>query len=1153
MANNIINWNEQQSDVINYLDDDLVVSASAGSGKSAVMLERVMKILNRQVPLSKIVLLAYNVAIAAELKQKLSNKLTQEIAAEGINASHLAEALDEIDKSYICTMDSFCSRIIKEFFQELNIDPNFTIMDPTEQKSVLYSIINERYNLYKETVGESAYRLADKFGGERGIYDIIQGIISFLSSLPDPDKWINETAYFACGNTLESSGIVKALFQLLKKRSAQLVKEASADYSLIISIDKWRDSYSDMMIILKGILHCDSYAELHDFTQSMIIPIKVRKAPKADVNYMDIRDKYDKYYDAIKEFANDVKELVSLNQNDAERQLAEGRQIISQLMHLTVEVRDNYQKYKLENSKFEFSDLSYYAIQLLKDDNIANVLRERFSFICIDEFQDADYRQEYILSRISHNNLFIVGDGKQSIYKFRMAEPQILAAKFSDIITGVRGGKAVRLNSNYRSDERVLNYVNEVFNVIMEDAFSGVNYAQDERLVAGAKYEHRDNMPSAVESYIEQSGKDNKKESNKEVIEFFESNAVYDITADNSYSVESEWVVQEAEYIYRKIKDMVNTYDIYDISTKIWRKVHYGDIAILSRERSSNVAFILRYLKIRGLPIDDANLVKETSGDAIDSIINIMKCVDNYKNDIVISAALISHIGRFDYEELANVRKRHRDKEFFYQACESDANGNDKMAEFFNRLEILRSALAIEGIFGLVHHIVYGYGMEEYLYNRGNGDCDVFLIEQFLAELQGLGLSLHDYIDVQEKSKGHDYEKYRAGYADKLIQTSTIHSAKGLEYSVVFLIDCDRPLKKNRGTDQLENNINISKNYGMIVSGYDDLNMLRYDSLAAKIIKEVKRDEDLLEYMRLLYVAMTRAKNHLYIVSGAPKGLRTLPYKVNCFAEWINNAAQQSAEVQASIIKGKAYADESIAALSDSTEQHIVDNIGINEQPLRSDEILQYLDYKYPYADALNIGIKYTVTEINNDFSYEDQLCKERPATDENDNFRGDKRIRGTNYHKILEHIDYDCDTVDKVVVALDNMVTKGIITQEDSTSVNVAEIARVLAMPIMRRIAYWRQMREKQFMLCLPAREVLEGVSSEESILIQGAIDLIADGEELILIDFKKSAKSSDNIIRSYGKQMWLYSIAVREAVGRIPDKILIIEIGRAMEVYFN
>lgn len=1136
------NWNEEQKAIIDSRGHDLLVSASAGSGKTTVMLERVKQlILIDRVPVKRLVMLSFNESIASEMKTKLYAMLEDELLTGGrgyaLNA-FVEEQLDNIDKANISTMDAFANKLIREYFDRLGLDPSAVVGDEKENKNRLKKSVKAVIKNAKESGDAELYELRNKLGGEKNLIDAVLKTYHYATVQSDPEGWLNAVNNIYA-KSIDSTGLIG---EYITKFKAWYLSIADSLEELLILSGAVADKAIVPYIVIdlvRRIATADKYADIYMLTRTDIPKQSYSKAI-----FGEYKSEISALSKCLVEAVNSVASIFNASPAEAEELHRSVSADAKKIGELALNTMVEYRKVKDNASVIDFSDMTYYAAKLLKNDELAEEIRARYDYVFVDEYQDQNYIAEYILSRISRDNLFTVGDVKQSIYGFRLAEPAIMISRTENFVKDDHNNnctltdlKAIHLNQNYRSDKQILNAVNSVFDIAMTRELCGVEYRDTERFIPHADYE--DNGVDKFKCVFFVKGDT----ANSEEIEDNDSEICGEAADSELFNPNKREKKPknvgikdaEGEYIADKIAELIKT-GIYDKDIGAIRPLKFSDICILSRDRmteDSELESVINVLLSRGYPVDCSGVRKNKEVKEVELIIDMLRVIDNSANDIPLAAALLSVWGGLTSAELYEIRKKNPSLPF-NEAVKATIVANDKLAKFFALIEKCRAVLSRRKLVDVVAMLVYDYDYENELMSDR---VSLQRVQQFISSLEGYSGTLSEYLATADSSI--EYESVPDSVESHYIQTNTIHRSKGLEYPIVFLVGAGKQFK-------LRNESIVTFKGGIGINAFDSATLTRRNAFACDMLNLIKREEQRNEEMRLLYVAMTRAKNHLFITGVVPKkksgiDLYTLPNAVNCYKDWISNAVS-ARSLSANYVEVLA-----VEAVDSAIIEKVELPLDITDAKPAIDE---YIYKPYPYEKATRLGLKHTVTELVSPYRYEDEFVYK--TADVNEEERDvNKATRGTDYHKILEHIDYSATTLSTVTAELERMVSSGILEREQLKLVDRAEILKIMNSDIIKLARVTPHKREQEFTLAVKASEYFD-CDTDDEIIVQGAIDLIIMGEELIIVDFKKSNKSAQDLKKAYSLQLKLYARAASESLGRPVDKMLLYSIstGEIIEI---
>ncbi len=1121
-----IKFNPEQERIINHRAGNMIVSASAGSGKTTVMLERVLRIIEEGTPIDRIVILAFNNSIAAEIRGKMYKKLVERLGKEDCNAKEfIKQQIDRLPFCNIITNDSYCKQASSEFFQILGISPSSDILGEVEKNILFSKSFKNALEQFKNLQNGEIFELSLKFGGDDKLLEHVQIIHNYVSTQAGGMKWLDKVIGGVYTQDINKSSLMDSLFEMANTRLDYVIELFTSIVDIFAGYDDKQAVYSSSLEFFKSLKNTNTYNKFYMLINSYELVSKQRESKKYDIDWA----KYKECNEIIKEqikwlkkmFAKDISLVQELHKNTIRD--------ITLLIDLYKKTREIYNESKSDSGKFDFTDFTANLIKLLNSTDIQREISNRYDYICVDEYQDTNYAQEDIYTNISNgNNLFMVGDSKQSIYRFRLSEPKILLEKFNDYNVNPTHGETVMLDFNYRSDKGIVDFVNDIFNVIMTKNFGGIDYKNTDKLRYGADYKVSPVKPS-YEIHIF----DKEEEEKEKVIQTFDK--VYSVKEDEPQDKCLSPSYKEGLYIAKKIKEIVQSYTIYDPEIRGVRNVNFSDIAVLSRTGTDNVREIVKAIQDNLIPIDIAPLLKAEGVYEVEIIKDILRLVVNDMQDYSLAAVLVSFWVGMDYDDLLDIKATSPNFEYFWCAVQAERENNKDIQKLYEMLAHLRLKSSYMSIKELAEYIVYSYGFDKYVLTQDGGDYKLSAVKTYLDSLNDLSLdcSLNEYVATLDSGK----MEIKSGAKGNTVKAMTIHKSKGLEFPVVFVCNIEKPLIMKSG---FLPKLLINKDSGIAINYFDEEKMVAKRNLAFDILTEKNQMDDKSEAMRLFYVALTRPKNHI-ILTGTAKQKDLFaknPFKVDSFLDWVLIAASQNQEMQDRITFHSEELKKADIMQRYSFKKYQGENIPI---------IDKYLNFEYKTKKAENLSIKHTVTEINKQGGSSNTFVEDDEIVVDNENVSTDfdKAKRGTCYHAVLENIDFSAKTCAQVQSELKRLVNNGVLLEEELIEIDIPEIVAIMNNPVIEYAEKNRFYREQEFTLYVNANEVMD-TTIEDKIFLHGAIDLLIVGEQVWIADYKKTDESAQVLKERYKKQIELYAKAVQKCLGRKVDRAVLIVIGR-------
>lgn len=1131
------NLTPEQVQAINERGKNLLVSASAGSGKTFVMIERIKEMIARkEVSVKELLVVTFTKAAASEMKERLIKGLE---AVEPKN-EYILEQLSEIQASTISTLHSFCAKLLKTYFYVVGLDPSFILIDELEASALrskaLTRLIDGRFQ-----VGDKVFfELLDIFSvnrKEENFREIIKKFYDYLLTQVYPDEWLKKVSSGAYLEDLKENSCAVFLNEYITSEFNKLKKEAEKLSQILNSCgqSKLLEVVSSIEINFMKINSRASFVEnatrIQEFEKVKSIPTKVDEEA---VQLKEMVKSFKARYQDAKEMATKFYLFDNSGKHIERMRITKKR--IEALKVYVDQFKEIYSSLKKDKVALDFSDLEEYTLKLLDNKTVSDEIREKYKYVFIDEYQDTNLIQEEIIRKITRNdNLFMVGDVKQSIYKFRASEPEIFVQKYNYYKSGAKEiNKAINLNQNFRSHQEILEFSNRVFARAMTNEFGQVDYYKDAMLVKGGDpFPRVSDYPVVSVSLL--GGLKEKKE------DIIGPLPVYSVK--NHKKEDERLTIKKAEaegqVVAKKILEFLKT-QVYDAKKKQARPVGFDDIAILTQSRGNYLELILKELEKQKIPYTSDIELGVFEDNYIGTLRSFLELLKNPDQDMHLISVLNSIMFDFTINDLAQIRLIEPDKRFFHQAIIGAMTNEKTTQKLKKKIENFYAILRQYSLFSkfmrvdeLILEIINKTGYLNKIESQVEGNKSVELIYKLLSLLadksynSSLGLFL-DYIKDNEIKFGMD---------DSVggVKVTTIHKSKGLEYPIVIMVGAGQPiLKRNRGE------FLISKNFGVGMDFFDAERRIKQRTIQKNAIALESDLTDREERLRLLYVALTRAVNHLVIVGCERENQQIVePQDAESFLDWIYPVLGTDSGVHAEIIDAGDLKNKLVQAKTKEI-QSVVFKKGSEKEKT---EIKRVLTYCYPFEKVMNMPIKTSVSEILKQDANEHFV----PTA-----FQGlgnaEAIIKGVAYHKILSVIDFKLEAKKAFKMAIESLRKKGEITDEELKLVKENDFIKLFESTEMKELSKGRLIREQEFI----ALTRLEKGSGE--LILQGVVDLIVVTDDgIIVVDYKTNAsKKEEFYITHYKKQLDLYA----EVAGASLDKKIIkkliysFELGRFIRV---
>ncbi len=1076
----------EQELAIKARDKNILVSASAGSGKTSVMIERIVQIiLNGEAEINEILATTFTRYAADQIKNKLSRELKK---ACKTNPS-LARQLDQLPYANISTIHSFCNNMLKSYFYKLELDANFKIIEPVDEEEYKSRALDRVFTLYYENKDQNFLTLLKKLIHKRtdsALREIVLTLYDYIVSEANPNEYLQKSLEKYTPEGLEQ---IKAQYMAdLKNDLKTFVAPINALMEEFGSDDKGvYPMLANMLVDVNLGINAKNFDELTSIIHKYEL---TRKTYKTSLELMEAKGKAKVQRDLLYLVYEHIGNFYDSLQNvEYHYKTADD---FKSLIRIVEDFTAEYKSIKSDAGVIDFADLEQLMIKLLEDEEVVEDIRGKFKFIFVDEYQDVNPAQEYIIKKISNDNLFLVGDVKQAIYGFRGSDSDLFVATEKDYKQG--NGIFIELNKNFRSARAVIDGVNNIFSTVMR-ADSGVDYASRQMVYGEGYGEHEGSC--SVYPYYEKNERD-------KVVDITE---VYDLVkhAQETF-LDDEYI--EGNIIANIIKDSVGrTY--YDLATKSLKRIQYKDIVILSRGLSTDAEKLARRLATLGIMVEVNNKNCEVVYPEISMLTEILRLIVNFNSDTALVSALKSPMGRFSEKELIEIKKNFKYDSFVEAFNKYSGELDQKISQFKQTYAKLRLCAEMEDASQVIGKIFSITPTEAIVGAQMYGDEKLKRMYKFMET--GKGYTVDEYLD--RLSTGKLSFNLESQSADS-VKIMTMHSSKGLEFPVVILAGCG----KAYNTKDLAKTLIFDRTLGVAFTYFDETTKTKYTKLPYREYVKYKLKRKLArEEMRLFYVATTRAKYNLFVV-GQTKEIRDgfetneIPF-MNHYIDYIKSGDMALEEINAP--QGQQSEQDKLVICYESDE-------------VASKKIAQTLAYLYPYKD--DIPIKSSVTGVS---------FGEKKIYEVTNEFGETSAEKGTAYHRFLELWDFKQDWKEFYKTsAKENMLESEYELLDESV------LEKICSMREFSTLKNFALYKEKEFIVGVPYNLLADSESTQE-VVIQGTMDLLAvSNEKAIVFDYKYSSiKEDKNLAEKYRKQLALYVYAVEKLLN-IPTEAHLINI---------
>lgn len=1202
-----VKFTVEQQKVIDTRARNLLVSAAAGSGKTAVLVERIVEMVTDPInplDIDRLLVVTFTNAAAAEMRERVGDAFEKKLDVQP-NNKHLHRQLVLLSNANIMTIHAFCLKVIRNHFNEIHLDPSFRIGDENEllllKSDVIKELLEEKY----AEGDENFLKFIESYAGSKSdeaIEDLILTAHRFAWSNPWPQQWLKyhieklnihteeqliQTEYYQNLLQLTEEGFTCAL-ELFNK-AKQVSCEENGPVHYLEAIETYK----------AGVKHLQETLVLgYEKTQEAFSVFEHIKLSMKRTGFdQDLKEKAKRFIDLGKEelltlkntyFPNHLKDLIS--------DIKGTYDVISVLGELTLSFSSRYQKLKEEKNLIDFTDIEHFALNILvkqeeesyEATDVAVSFRAEFEEILIDEYQDSNLVQETILKAVSREdlgspNMFMVGDVKQSIYKFRLAKPELFMDKYRSYSDEESLFQRINLHRNFRSRSQVIDFINYFFKQTMSKNMGDVTYDDTASLHLGAQYEEIEGSHYDTEILL---------------LHETDEDEEQDLT---QRQLEAQVI---AERIQQLLHGEVETL-VFDRKKNHYRKVEYRDIVILLRSLSGWTDVILEALSNYHIPAFSSTTTGYFETLEIRTMMAMLKLIDNPHQDIPLVAVLRSPIVGLKGEELVRLRKAFEESGMyealttFIEGCLPEDQLGIKLKSFLENLHHFREISRYLPIDELIHDIFKRTHYDHYCVLMPNGlqrkaNLELF-IDKACAYEKSSYRGVFNFIRYVENIKKYAIETGEAtifSESDNLVKIMSIHKSKGLEFPVVILAGLGKMFNKQ----DLRQAIVFHQDLGIGSDYVDAIQRFRVSTLPKNMIKAQLSKELMSEELRILYVALTRAKEKL-ILTGSVKNLDQkitkwgeglydtkvtisdyLLTKANSYLDWLMTAfmrhpdgkalrewmgtdrnipvefSDENSHLTIKLISTATPNLESLEVEIEQREERLLKLLKLWEEESPSDhnEISQKLDWSYSFNALLHSKVQMSVSDIKRMHREEEEIITfEKPVLTPKfiEVVEGlTAAEKGTAFHKVMRYLDLSLEPQLELIKGfLDQLREKKILTELERTSISEPMLLHFLESALCTRMAAAGKSlkREVPFVVGIHAHEMYEGLDTEDMIMIQGVIDAFFEEEgQIILVDYKTDfilEGQEDVLLKRYREQMTYYKRAIEQIYQKNVKQIML------------
>ncbi|MCI1327659.1 MAG: helicase-exonuclease AddAB subunit AddA [Lachnospiraceae bacterium] len=1224
-----VTWTDEQKQVIHERGHNLLVSAAAGSGKTAVLVERILSLITdpeNPADIDRLLVVTFTNAAAQEMKERISAAIGARLA-EHPDDVHLQRQMVLLPGARISTIDGFCTYVIQNYFHTIDLDPGFRIAEEGELKLMKADVLGELLEEHYAADDPEFVRFVESFSrgkNDSGLEDLIDRVYRFAATSPDPSGWLAgclddyraETEEELAGSFWMQDMMKRAVFLAgdIRRMAEEAVRVAKSPGGPAPSLPILEADLASA----EALASCRTYGEFY----SCVGEIKFRTLNQNGKKYADTDPEKKDRVRTIREGVKDaVKKLrmkyFPVPPDRILSELAQIRPLAEELAALTEEFSDRYAQKKRESGVVDFNDLEHFALRILlkKTENgwertdAAQELQKRFQAVMCDEYQDSNLLQELILDAVSgadqnRYDRFMVGDMKQSIYAFRMARPDLFMEKYREYAPLPKepeqfpedaAGVRITLGKNFRSRREVLGPVNAIFRKLMCGTPGGIVYDDDAALVEGASYPQNGDADRAELILI-----DRKAEAFRE-------------SGSGDAVIEAEAMAAAA-----RIRDLAEHGRVFDRDSGGMRKASYGDIAVLLRDGKKSAPVYERVLTGAGIPAVTASGSGYFSAVEVETVLNYLRILDNPMQEIPLTAVMRSPIGGFTDRELAVIRSIDQDVPYYEalkkaseegipKSAEGAAELNEKIRNFTGMYRKLRNSVMYTPVHELIVNLLRETGYGAYAAAMPAGaqrEANLKMLAEKAVEFGKTSYhGLFQFVRYIEKLKKYEVDYGEAnpesGGGDS-VRIMTIHKSKGLEFPFVLL----GGLGSKFNTNDSRSEVVLHVTAGIGIDAIDPEARTKTSSAIRRAVAGTISDDALGEEMRVLYVAMTRAKEKLIMIGSldlddpvraaignAGRSEEPLSYEVrssaSCYLDWIIPALPDETLIHVTVADPSGIGGGEISRTESERARlrrlmRAADTVrgGAAADPDVRAFLQARRDFCYPYGETAELPAKLSVSELKTRRTGEEQeeageelypeetmvplipgFMQEKESEEERSAAfsGGGGAVRGTAYHRVFRALDLNrAGTAEEVRLQIASMVSRGLLAPEEAEAVRAEDIAVFSASGLAERMrradARGELRREQPFVADIPAREIDPSYDSDEPILIQGVIDAyFKEDGKYVIVDYKtdRVGRGGAGVLKKRYRAQLLYYRKAVEQILRVPvGEMILYSTGLGREV---
>lgn len=1155
-------WTDDQQKAIGSVGNT-IVTAAAGSGKTAVLVERVIQKLsdeNNPVSADRLLIVTFTNAAAAEMRRRIEKALSDKCAEQPENTYLLNQRL-LISSADICTIDSFCIRLVRNNFNTLGISPDFKIADEVTDSGIKLNVCKRLFNEYFEQNDSDFLKFLNitnsEYGTANGEATILE-INEFCQKLPQGYKWLKKAAERYNPENINTSEYIKTILDDALTGASHWLSKLTDCRKILLTHEKTNLKYGDyfdalidflsrFIVSLKNFSWDECYSllcNLPDFVSRFVYSKNYDPA---------IYEQCSTVYKAAKGFILKVAESISKPFESVKEDFEFSYKMLLKIYEIVLAFNLKYTEQLNKKSLLTFAIVELLALKLLTVENeagelepskLSKELSSMYDEIMVDEYQDINDLQGEIFKILSDDckKLFTVGDIKQSIYGFRGSNPEIFS-KRSDLAVSYSSElsanelKRIVLSNNFRSRKDICDFINAFFGVIMSKNGGGIEYDENEMLYPLAEFP--ENSSDAVEAYL--------------------------ISAEDELSTNEAEAIFFADYVEKTLKEPAFLRD----AEKRLRKATYGDFALLIRS-GTHLNEYLKELKKRNIPVSvgGGDFFETTE---ILTAVSLIKSVENPMDDILMLSIMLSPLFGFTEDDIARLKLNYKGKKLYIGVLK-EAENNEKCAFLKEKILVWRSYAACMTTPDFVSAILIDSGYISVVLAMSDAErrqANLYLLEQiaesYFSETSG---DLTGFIGYLKYLKSLSSTTSATVSGSDCVKITTMHKSKGLQYPITVL----------GGLGSKFSNMDIVKDFlmneklGIAFKYVDDVLNVKQDNFAVPLLKSVIRKKQAEEEMRLLYVAMTRAEERLVMLVSVGDSFITklndnvlqaeakfgdegkmyseAVMEVSGYSDWLIPILLQTPSGRILLSKNGEEIHKASEFLINSkvNVQYIKvyenENISPNKSfdkavpnPELKQKIIDILSYEYPYAELNKIEVKTSVSELTKRNAHREFSVTSKPAFLSKSGLTPTER--GTALHKFMQYANFEkikSNPKDEV----ERLYEFEYISRAEAEVIDLERVEKFVKTDLFNRILNSdRLYREQRFLLDVKAGDLypeLSEVAKEQTVIVQGAVDcMFVEGDHIVIIDFKTDRTNDEQfLLNHYSEQLKTYSIAAEKMLGK-------------------